>query len=174
MTEAAAQVSSSRCEAHAAIAARPVISGVGVIVRANARSHRCTNSLHEFVVQPSLRAPSKCGRRGAWAARSAGGQLPFSVSAGHVTRRLWRRCRRREGPHAHSPRDAHSLPTSKTMHFPQWRLPCASLRQLTLSPFELNSAQLEPFGRSAGRLRKFCLCFLIYITQDLARRAFTV
>ena len=86
-----------------------------------------------------------------------GGQLPSSVSAGHLSRRLQRRCRRRESP----PRDAHSLPTSKTMGFSTTANPCASFRRLKLSLFELNSDQLEPFGRSAGRLRNFLLCFLI-------------
>ena len=81
MTGTATQVSGSPCEASAAVAACPVIRGIGVIVRTIVRSPRCTNSFHELFVQPSLRAPSKCGRRGAWTtARSAGGSC-LSASA---------------------------------------------------------------------------------------------
>jgi len=60
-----------------------------------------------------------------------GGQLPSSVSAGHLSRRLQRRCRRRESP----PRDAHSLPTSKTMGF-----------STTATPLRIfSAAEVEPF-----------------------------
>ena len=161
MTGAAAQVSGSPCEAPAAVAACPVIRGIGVIVRTIARSHRCTNSLHEFFVQASLRAPSKCGRRGAWATRSAGDScLPASAPA---------TCLAVSGGGA----AVGKVPTlidrvtlilcrpQKPWTFPPRRLPCASFWRLKLSLFELNSDQLEPFGRSAGRLRNFRLCFLI-------------
>jgi hypothetical protein len=64
-----------------------------------------------------------------------GGQLPSSVSAGHLSRSLRRRCRRRESPHAHSLRDAHSLPTSKTMDF-----------STTATPLRIfSAAEVEPF-----------------------------
>ena len=105
VTGAAAQVFGSRCEAPAANAACPRLSGSGVFVRIVAAEP----PMHDLCVQPIFVRGGKvrpAGRAGSTTIR--GVQRLSSDSAGRLTRRLRRRCSHGESPHAPSPREAHS------------------------------------------------------------------
>ena len=148
----------------------PVLASAACSYASLLRSHRCTIYLSNHItvragkVRPAGRAGSTI----------RGGQLLSSGSAGRLTRRLRRRCSHRESPHAPSRHDAHSprpvTRTKKTKTKPTFHSG-APFQQLNLSAHlslcQLNSAQLEPSGRSASVGRVLGTLFAIYITQDL-------
>ena len=143
VTGAAAQVFCSRCEAIAASAAYPRLSGSGVFVRIVAEEP----PTHDFFVKPFSARAGKVRPAGRAGSTIRGGQLLSSDCAGRLTRRLRRRCCHRESPtllHRVTliPRDPchpHQM-NQKISTFHSGRTFSAAQRERSLEPF---SAQLS-------------------------------